>query len=167
MDSKPKQEAESPLLRAEYAACVRQLEQLRIVRDRDIPQLLREARGFVASDADEEIVQVQNDLARVSASIERLERLLRRVRLVADDEACDVVALGSTVEVEYVRTGTVQRYAVVGSWPPPGTAVVSAASPVGRALMGGSPGDVVAVSMPAGYLQELLILSVGSGGDDR
>jgi len=66
-----------------------------------------------------------------------------------------------------VRTGGVQRHVIADLPSSPGTAIVRAASPIRRALMGRSAGDVVAVSMPAGYVDDLRILCVRSGGDDR
>ena len=48
----------SLLTRADYDQYRAQLEELRRVRDRDLPELLRDARGFVASDAEEEIAQI-------------------------------------------------------------------------------------------------------------
>jgi transcription elongation factor GreA len=164
--AKPLDEARSHMACAEHAACVRQLEELRTVRDRDLPTLLSEASEFVTPDA-EQIAQIHDDLQVVSAEIERLEQLLRTARLGTDDELSDIVALGRTVDVEYVRTGRVQRYVIADLPPSSGTATVSAGSPVERALMGHYAGDVVAVSMPAGYVEDLRILCVRSGGDDR
>jgi transcription elongation GreA/GreB family factor len=77
-----------PLLTySEHAACVRRLEELRTIRDRDIPQLLREARQFVASDADEEIVQLRELLGFVTARVAVLEQRLRVARLVVCRDA--------------------------------------------------------------------------------
>jgi transcription elongation GreA/GreB family factor len=71
---------------SEHAACVRRLAELRTIRDRDIPQLLREARQLVTSDADEEIVQLRDLLAFVTARIARLEQRLPATRIVTADE---------------------------------------------------------------------------------
>jgi hypothetical protein len=87
MDGVKLEQGAQPILASdEHAAFVRRLEELRTIRDRDLPELLGEARTFVASDADEEILQIQNDLALVSASIERLEQLVRTARLVTEAE---------------------------------------------------------------------------------
>src|SRR3712207_3295422 len=164
--AEPLHEAQTPLAPAEHAACVRQLEELRTIRDRDLPKLLGEAKAFMTPDVDQ-IAQIHDDLRVVSAEIERLEQLLRTAQLVTDDALSDIVALGRTVDVEYVRTGRVLRYAIADIPASRGPAIVSAASPIGRELMGRSAGDVVAVSMPAGYVDDLRILCVRSGGDDR
>jgi transcription elongation factor GreA len=164
--ARPLHEAQRRLEPAEHSACVRQLDELRTIRDRDLPKLLSEARAYVTPDV-EQIAQVHDDLQVVSAEIERLEQLLRTAQIVTDDQPSDIVALGRRVDVEYVRTGHVQRYVIADLPPSPGTAIVSATSPIGRALMGRSAGDEVAVSMPAGYVEDLRILCVRTGGDDR
>jgi transcription elongation factor GreA len=166
MDALQLQPPGEPVLApSEYSAHVRELESLRTVLDRDLPRLLRDARGFVASDASEEIAQIREDHAVIEARIARLEELLRTARVVADDAPPDVVALGRTVEIQYLRSGKVTRYRVTGTGTPAthGQPTVSAASPTGQALLGRSIGEVVSVTLPKGRTEELLILGVGSG----
>ena len=151
----------SPLLTSvEYDGYVEELSRLRAIRDRDLPGLLREARTFVAGDAAEEIVQIHEDQAVVGARIGRLEELLSMAVVIDEDVAPHVVTLGRRVEVEYVRTGEVATFRIAGVPTSPGQGTVSAASPIGRALMGGSPGDLVAVELPRGRAEHLRILSV-------
>lgn len=148
------------LTQDEYDSYLEELVRLREIRDHDLPDLMREARTFVASDAVEELIQVQDDHAVVAARIGRLEELLRTARLVDDDLGAQVVTLGRSVEVEYVRTGKVTTYRIAGVAPSSGSGAVSAASPIGSALMGRSPGDLVAVELPRGRVEDLRILSV-------
>jgi hypothetical protein len=67
----------SLLARADYERYRGHLDELRRVRDRDLPELLRDARGFVASDAEDEIAQIREDHVFVEARIAHLEALLR------------------------------------------------------------------------------------------
>jgi transcription elongation factor GreA len=134
------------------------------VRDRDLPQLLRHARTFVASDAAEEIVQLQEDQAVLEARIGRLEELLRDAHVVADDGAATgVVSVGCLVEVEYVRSGKRVAYRVIGTAVPAGTGSLSAGSPVGQALLGHAAGDTVTAALPNGRVERLRVLSVRPG----
>src|SRR3954463_16621771 len=97
----------APLLtRVDYEQYRARLEQLRRVRDHDLPELLRDARGFVASDAEEEIAQIRDDHVFVDARIAHLEALLRDSHVVADSEAPGVAFPGRVVDVEYMRDGT-------------------------------------------------------------
>src|SRR3954452_5076285 len=98
------------LTRADYEHHQRILDELRRVRDRDLPELLRDARGFVASDAEEEIAQIRDDHVFVEARIAHLEALLREAHVIADGGAPGVALPGRIVEVEYTRSGKRATY---------------------------------------------------------
>jgi transcription elongation factor GreA len=156
----------SPLLTAnEHRAYLDELNRLREVRDRDLPGLLREARTFVANDAAEEVIQIHEDQAVVNARIRSLTDLLRRASIVADDEAPHLVSLGRSVEVEYLPSGKVVTYHVAGVPAHHGDRTVSAASPIGAALIGRSAGDTVAVELPSGRIEHLRIVRVHAAAD--
>lgn len=159
----PSRGSPPPLLTPdEYERYGEELERLREIRDRDLPGLLREARTFVANDAAEEIIQIREDQAVVDARIGRLEVLLATAQVIDGDLAPHVVTLGRSVEVEYLRTGKVANYRIAGVPPSSaGEGTVSAASPIGAALMGRSPGDIVAVELPHGRVENLRVVSVG------
>ena len=145
---------------SEYAAYERELDRLRALRDRDLPERLRRARGFVSADAAEEIAHIWRDQAVLDARIARLEHRLGTVTVVPGSAADGTVALGCTVEVEYQRTGRRASYRLDGIASGGGGRAVSARSPVGRALMGRRAGDVVAVELPAGRVDALRIVAV-------
>src|SRR3954465_8671041 len=111
-----------------------QVDELRRVRDRDLPELLRDARGFVASDAEEEIAQIRDDHVFVDARIAHLEALLRDAHVVADSEAPDVAFPGRVVDVEYMRDGRLATYRIAGAGGAAHRGTVSAGSPVGQGL---------------------------------
>jgi transcription elongation factor GreA len=150
----------SLLTRTDYEQYRARLDELRRVRDRDLPELLRDARSFVASDAEEEIAQIRDDHVFVEARIAHLEALLRDAHVIADSEAPDVAFPGRVVDVEYTRNGkqATYRIASAGSGARPG--VVSAGSPVGQGLIGRARGDVVSVVLPNGRVEELCIVAV-------
>src|SRR4051794_2401865 len=91
----------------EFARYRSELENLRQIRERRMPELLRDARTFVANDAIEEIAQIQEGDAVALARISWLQELLNSATVVADGEALDVATLGRAVEVEYIRSGRV------------------------------------------------------------
>jgi transcription elongation factor GreA len=151
------------LTHAEHARYRHELEQLRRVRDRELPRLLRDLRTYVASDAQEEIAQIEEQDRVAQSRIANLQDLLDGSRIVPDGTVADgVVTVGRTVEVLYLRTGRTTMFLVEGSGGGgPGT--VSARSPVGRALLGRSAGDVIAVELPGGRIERLHVLAVGPG----
>lgn len=151
-----------PLLTpAERESIRAQRDELSAIRDRDLPELLRDARAFVASDAAEEIAQINEDWAVVEARIAQLDSLLREARVVPPDLlATDVVGPGKFVTVKYKRTRRVATLLVSGTNALDGR-TVSARSPIGRALLGHSPGERVQALLPHGRNETLEILSVG------
>jgi len=145
---------------SELAEYERELERLRAIRDRELPDRMRHARGFVAADTAEEIAHIQGDHVVNHARIARLEELLRTATVLADGPADGVVTLGSTVEVEYARTGRRASYRIDGIASGADDRGVSARSPVGRAVIGRRAGDVVSVELPSGRVESLRIVAI-------
>jgi transcription elongation factor GreA len=143
------------------------LEELRRVRDRDLPELLRDARGFVASDAEEEIAQIRDDHVFVEARIARLEALLRDAQVIADGEAPGVAFPGRIVDVEYTRSGKRATYRIAAAGGAGHSGTVSAGSPVGQCLIGRSSGDLASVTLPNGRIEEIRIVAVRQAGEGR
>ena len=150
------------LTAAEHRRFAAELTELQRIRDRDLPDLLRNARTFVAEDALEEIAQIREDDAFVRARIAHLEDLLADAAVAAGSEAAHIATLGRTVDVQYLRTGRVRRFRLAGSVASAADGAVSARSPVGRALMGRAEGDVVSVELPNGRAEELRLLAVSA-----
>ena len=148
------------LTRTDYEHCRAQLDELRHIRDRDLPALLRDARGFVASDAEEEIAQIRDDHVFVEARIAHLEALLRDAHVIADSDAPDVAFPGRVVDVEYTRDGRLATYRIAGAGSAAHRGTVSAGSPVGQGLIGRARGDLVSVEVPNGREEELRIVAV-------
>ncbi len=152
---------DNPLLsRAEFDHYRGQLAELRRVRERDLPQLLRDARGFVANDAAEEIAQIREDQTVVDARIDSLEAMLQDARVLDDDGwDADRAVPGRVLNVRYVRSGREVAF-VLGSAAPSHARAVSVRSPMGQALLGRNTGDVVSVELPDGTVEEISIVSV-------
>ena len=71
-----------------------------------------------------------------------------------------IAALGSTVHVIDRDSRRRHRYRLTGGHEPLTLGVASAGSPMGRALMGRRPGDVVEVVLPRGRRRRLAIKAV-------
>jgi hypothetical protein len=101
---------------AEFAAFEQELARLRDLRDRQLPERLRAARGFVAGDVAEEIAHIQEQQTVMDARIARLVDLLSGATVISDDQRSDVATLGSTVEVQYARTASSSAGSSARSW---------------------------------------------------
>ncbi len=158
--SNPPQPVRHLLTAEEYKAHRQELARLRELRNRELPDRLRATRSFVAADAIEELAQIQDEQAVVDARIRRLDELLQHADIAPDDSAAGVVSLGNSIDVEYLSTGRIVTYRLVGTGSSTNERGVSAGSPIGQALIGRSVGDTVAAELPNGRLETLRVLAV-------
>src|SRR5919202_5897260 len=79
---------------SELAEYELELDRLRAIRDRDVTDRMRRARGFVGADAAEEIAHIQEDNAVIDARIAWLQDLLRTATVLPDGPADGVATLG-------------------------------------------------------------------------
>ena len=149
------------------------LERLRHQLDVEFADRMREDRGFGEIAGNDEYLQTLEEAAVLEARISALEGRLRAATVVpASPAPRGLATIGSTVEVEDVSSGAVHEHRLIGDYEDLGPDVVSASSPVGQALMGGSPGDEVDVELPGGTRRTLRILAVrramaGARGQSR
>ena len=134
------------------------LEYLRTVRRGEVAQYLHNAKksGNVVDNVAYE--EAMNEEARLEGRIQELEQLLAMARPISKVSS-DAVSLGSVV---FVRTeeGREYAYTIVGAFEAkPSAGLISNESPVGKALLGHKPGDVVTISTQGG-VREFTIITV-------
>jgi transcription elongation factor GreA len=137
---------------------VSQLEFLRTAGRAKVAQYLHEAQeaGDVIDNAAYE--DAKNEQARLEGRIIELEQILAKAKLI-DRVQSDIATLGSIVCLA-ISDGREVQYTIVGAFEAdPGAKRISNESPVGKALLGHKPGDMVMVSTPGG-VKEYTILSV-------
>ena len=137
-----------------------ELERLRRHGRDEVAQRLREARTFGDDSNNDEYHAVREEQTVLEARIALLEDAVGRAVVIDQDEGSDgVAAIGSTLLIEDLATGckSRQRLASAHSVAP---STISAASPVGQALLGAAPGTVVTASLPNGRSRRLRLLAV-------
>lgn len=135
-----------------------QLEFLRTAGRAKVAQYLHEAQeaGDVIDNAAYE--DAKNEQARLEGRIIELEQLLSKAKVI-DRVQSDIVTLGSIVRLA-ISDGREVAYTIVGAFEAdPSAKRISNESPVGKALLGHKPGDMVMVSTPGG-VKEYTILEV-------
>ena len=147
-----------------------ELERLRERTGLEIAQRLREARFYGEGANNDEYHAVREEQMVLQARMASLEETIARAIVVDPGDAVQgVAAIGSTVWVEDLASGTTAPYLLTSAHQPIGPDVISAASPIGRALMGALPGTVATVELPNGRSRSVRLVDVqtGAGGWDH
>lgn len=135
------------------------LDYLKIEKRSEITEKIKVARGFGDLSENAEYDEAKNEQAEVESKINQLVNMMKYTRVLADDEIEEgKVCIGNTIEIQEVGEDEVETYAVVSADEIEMYALLnsdmedvllSANSPVGKALIGHSVGDTVSVETPA------------------
>ena len=130
-----------------------ELEHLKTVKRRK----LQTGSNNLALDISEnfEYDDAKNEQAFVESRIVKLEKMLRNARLISEDDIqSEVVGLGTRVKLKDLEYQDEFEYMIVSSAEAdPGEAKISDESPLGEALIGKKPGDIIEVEVPAGIVR--------------
>jgi len=134
-----------------------ELDYLRNVKRKEVAERLKEARSYGDLSENSEYDDARNEQAFVEGRIAMLENTLRNAVIMeeAEDEAeTGKIRLGSTVVLKDLEYGDLLEYTIVGTVEAdPAKNKISNESPVGKAIMGRTKGEVVVVEAPAGRIE--------------
>lgn len=136
---------------------------LETVREKEVAELIKEARSFGDLSENSEYDEAKTEQGKLYSKIAELKVLIDNAEIVDTLEADapkDTITLGSIVRVRDIADDFEETYEIVGSQEAnPRAGRISDDSPVGRGLHGHRAGETVTVSAPAGELK-FEILSV-------
>ena len=136
---------------------------LETVREKEVAELIKEARSFGDLSENSEYDEAKSEQGKLYSKIAELKVLVENAEIVDNMEANapkDTVTLGSIVRVRDLEDDFEESYEIVGSQEAnPREGRISDDSPVGCGLKGHKAGDTVTISAPAGELK-FQILSV-------
>ena len=136
---------------------------LETVREKEVSELIKEARSFGDLSENSEYDEAKTEQGKLYSKIAELKVLIENAEIVDKvdlDAPKDTVTLGSVVKVLDMEFDEEDTYEIVGSQEAnPKEGRISDDSPVGRALHTHRAGDVVTVAAPGGEVK-LKILSV-------
>ena len=132
-----------------------ELENLKVVKRKEVAAKIKEAREQGDLSENAEYDAAKDEQRDIEARIEELEAILKNVEVVVEDEVdLDRINVGRTVKVYDVTFGEEIEFKIVGSTEANSLeGKISNESPVGQALMGKEVGDVVDVETQAGVIQ--------------
>ena len=132
-----------------------ELTYLKTVREKEVAELIKEARSFGDLSENSEYDEAKNEQGKLYSRIAELEEILSNYTIISEPEKnMDIVHVGNTVVVEDLEFSEEETYQIVGSQEAdPMNGRISEESPFGRALLGRKAGDEVVVEAPAGNIR--------------
>ncbi len=132
-----------------------ELQNLKVVRRKEVAQKIKEAREQGDLSENAEYDAAKDEQRDIELRIEELEKLLKNAEVVVEDEIdVDKINIGCKVKLLDVEYNEEMEFYIVGSTEANSLQnKISNEAPVGRALIGKSVGDVVDVETQAGIIQ--------------
>ena len=140
----------------------KELNYLRTTREREIAEMIAEARSYGDLSENSEYEAAKNEQAKLYGRIAEIEDILSHAVIIEDEnEATGRVGLGCTVLVENLKTGVQTEYRITGSQEAnPMEGKLSDDSPFGRAAVGKSVGESFTYNAPMGsYTMKIISIT--------
>jgi len=136
-------------------ALEQELEDLKVVKRKEVAQKIKEAREQGDLSENAEYDAAKDEQRDIEARIEELEAILKNVEVVDEDEVdLDKINVGCAVKVYDITFDEEMDFKIVGSTEANSLeGKISNESPVGHALIGKTVGDIVDVETQAGLMQ--------------
>ena len=132
-----------------------ELHNLKVVKRKEVAQKIKEAREQGDLSENAEYDAAKDEQRDIEARIDEIEKILKNAEVVVEEEVdLDKISVGCRVKILDMEYDEEMEFRIVGSSEANSLkGKISNESPVGRALMGRSVGDVVNVETQAGEFQ--------------
>ena len=136
-----------------------ELNYLKTVREKEVAELIKEARSFGDLSENSEYDEAKNEQGKLYSRIAQVEEILANYVVIEEEETDgEYIRLGSTVTVLDKEFNEEETYKIVGSQEAdPMNGAISEDSPFGKALLGKNAGDEVTVDAPGGLVEYKLL----------
>ena len=133
-----------------------ELTYLKTVREKEVAELIKEARSFGDLSENSEYDEAKNEQGKLYSRIAEVENILANCIVIEDEHSDDttMVRLGSRITVLDKEFEEEVQYEVVGSQEAdPAKGTISEDSPFGKALLGHNEGEDITVDAPGGPVE--------------
>ncbi|MDD7643687.1 MAG: transcription elongation factor GreA [bacterium] len=129
-----------------------ELQDLKVVKRREIAQKIKEAREQGDLSENAEYDAAKDEQRDIEARIEEIEQILKNAEVVVEDEVdLDKISVGCKVRILDIEFDEELEYKIVGSTEANSLkGKISNESPLGRALLGATVGQEIKVEAPVG-----------------
>ena len=132
-----------------------ELQNLKVVRRKEVAQKIKEAREQGDLSENAEYDAAKDEQRDIEARIEDIEKILKNAEVVVEEEVdLDKISIGCNVKILDIEFDEELEYKIVGSTEANSLkGKISNESPVGKALIGAKIGDIVEVETQAGVIK--------------
>lgn len=130
-----------------------ELNYLRTTREKEVAEMIKEARSFGDLSENSEYDEAKNEQGKLYSRIAEIENILSHATIIEEHEDEDSIGMGSRVTVRDLDMDEEETYEIVGSQEAdPLSGRISDDSPFGRAVIGCKVGAKVTVEAPVGQI---------------
>ncbi len=132
-----------------------ELEELKVNKRKEIVERIKVARSFGDLSENSEYESAKDEQAFVEGRISTIETMIRFAEIINDSDVDEnIVSLGRKITFVELPDGDEETYTIVGSAEAdPLDAKISNDSPIAKALLNKSVGDVVSIVTPGGSFE--------------
>ncbi len=136
-----------------------ELHNLKVVRRREVAGKIKEAREQGDLSENAEYDAAKEEQAGIESRIEEIERILKNAEVVVEEDVdASTINIGCNVTIKDLEDGEILEYKLVGSTESNSLkGKISNESPVGKALIGRSAGEIIEVETQMGILKYEII----------
>jgi len=133
----------------------KELEYMKTVREREIADLIKEARSFGDLSENSEYDEAKNEQGKLYSRMAELESIIAHAVIITEEQlSTKEVTTGARITVEILPSKKKETFFIVGSQEAnPKEKRISDESPFGRAVIGACVGDTVSVDAPSGTMK--------------
>ena len=130
-----------------------ELQELKVVRRKDVAAKIKEARGQGDLSENAEYDAAKEEQAEIESRIITIENMLRNAEVIDSGNVTDTVSIGNKIKLFDSEFEEEIEYTLVGSAEAdPFNGKISNESPIGSTIIGHKVGDVVEVDTPDGVI---------------
>lgn len=132
-----------------------ELQDLKVVKRKEVAGKIKEAREQGDLSENAEYDAAKDEQRDIESRIEQIEKILKNAEVVVEEEVdLDTINIGCMIRIKDMEYNDDYEYKLVGSTEANSLkGKISNESPVGKALLGKTIGDVVEVDTQAGVLK--------------
>ena len=136
-----------------------ELHDLKVNRRKQVADKIKEAREQGDLSENAEYDAAKEEQAGIESRIEEIERILKNAEVVVEEDVdASTINIGCNVTIKDLEDGEILEYKLVGSTESNSLkGKISNESPVGKALIGRSAGEIIEVETQMGILKYEII----------